>query len=283
MEIGWPLVFFSLLAGCGGCAFAYAGLSECTGTAKAARVPAAIVSLVLVIVGGCCSVAHLASPQNVMAAVWNLGSFSGISVELMLIGIVAILLIAYLVASKRNASAQALKVLGVVGGIFGLLLAFFTGHGYVIEAQAAWNTEALPAAYLGTALALGAFIYALVAARTDVAEDDMAKIATPVGVGALLGALSIVCYVVAVGFGTAATQPVVLWGGLVLCGVVVTAVCGVLYMTHKTFGNPLVVPVVGLVGAFVGALALRSFMWLLGSGFLNLFAIATGPRGVFLS
>ena len=68
-----------------------------------------------------------------------------------------------------------------------------------------------------------------------------------------------------------------------LCGVVVTAVCGVLYMTRKSFGNPLAVPVVGLAGAFVGALALRCLMWLLGSGYLNLFAIATGPRGVFLS
>lgn len=278
MEIEWPLVLFSLLAGCGGCAFAYVGVSELAKTGEKGRFPITIVALALTIVGGCCSVAHLAAPQNVMAAVWNIGSLSGISVELIMIGVTVIVMLVYLVALKRGASSGACAAIGVVGIIAGLLLAFFTGHGYVIQSQAAWDTELLPVAYLGTSLALGAFVYLVSAVALSIDEAQLGRIAVPVGVGALIGAVTIVCYVLAVGFDKASTEPVVLWLGLIVCGVAVTAVCGVLVLMRKTLGNPWVVPCVGLVAALVGALCLRVFMWLMGSGFLELFSVASGPR-----
>lgn len=76
--IQWPLVLFSLLAGAGGCALAFAGASEFVGGTKRARFAVGVVSLVLVVVGGLFSVLHLASPQHVMAAVRHVFSFSGV-------------------------------------------------------------------------------------------------------------------------------------------------------------------------------------------------------------
>lgn len=278
MSIEWTLVLFSLLAGCGGCAFAYLGLSGFMLSSKKGRFQIALVAFIVTVVGGFCSVAHLASPENVMAAVWNIGSFSGISVELMLIGIVCILMIVYMVMVKREVSETGIKVIGAVGAVFGLLLAFFTGHGYVIESRALWNTEMLPIAYLGTSLAFGAFAYVVCAVAFKVEPEEVHKMALPVGVGAIIGAISVVCYVFAVGFDQAASEPVVLWGGLILCGVVATAVCGVVVILRKKYLDSLAMPCVGLVFSAIGALSLRAFMWLMGSGFLDLFEVATTTR-----
>ena len=281
MAIEWPLVLFSLLAGAGGCMFAYVGLSEFTGVTKEQRFKLTITALVITIVGGFCSVAHLAAPQNVMAAVWNLGSFSGISVELMLIGVACIVMFAYLVVLKRGANDTALKVLGALGIVAGLALGFFTGHGYVIEAQAAWNTEVLPFAYLGTSLAMGAFAYLVAAVAFKADAADVEKVGVPVCVGALIGALTSIAYVVAVGFDHAAEAGIVLWGGIIVCGVVITAICGVLAALKKNIGGAYGVPVVGLLATLVGGLALRCFMWVMGGGFLSLFAVASTSRVVF--
>lgn len=281
MAIEWPLVLFSLLAGAGGCMFSYVGLSELLGTVKGQRFKLTVIALVITIVGGFCSVAHLAAPQNVMAAVWNLGSFSGISVELMLIGVACIVMVAYLVVLKRGANATALKVLGVLGIVAGLALGFFTGHGYVIEAQTAWNTEVLPLAYLGTSLAMGAFAYLTCAVALKADAADMERAGAAVCVGALAGALASAAYIVAVGFDHAAEAGVVLWAGIVACGIVITAICGVMAALKKNVGGALAVPVVGLVAAFIGGLALRCFMWIMGGGFLTLFAVASTSRVFF--
>lgn len=282
MSVEWPLVLFSLLAGCGGCTFAYLALSDLMTANRKGRFPIALVALIVTVVGGFCSVAHLASPQNVMAAVWNIGSFSGISVELILIGVTCVLMAVYLVLAKRGASESSIKAVGAVGGVFGLLLAFFTGHGYVIEARATWNTELLPFAYLGTALAFGAFLYAVCAVACKVDEADVRKMAIPVGVGAVLGAVSVFGYVLAVGFDVAATEPVLLWGGLVLCGIVVTAACGIVAMVRRQSMDSYAVPCVGLAATALGAVSLRAFMWLVGSGFLGLFEVAMTSRVIGL-
>lgn len=87
MEIQWPLVLFSLLAGTGGALAAFVGLAGLLGGTRKVRETAALCSIVLVVLGGCFSVLHLASPLHAISAVTNLLSFSGVSIELMLVGI----------------------------------------------------------------------------------------------------------------------------------------------------------------------------------------------------
>ena len=166
MAIQWPLVLFSLLAGAGGAMLAFAGLSQLLGGSRTVRRRAVWCALALFVIGGLCSVAHLASPLNAISAVTNLLSFSGISIELMLLGASFIAGAAYLVLTREEDRDGAVRVVAVLAVIFGVAIGFFCGHGYVIDAQPTWSTETLPLAYLGTSLALGAFAYALVAAAT---------------------------------------------------------------------------------------------------------------------
>lgn len=281
MAIEWPLVLFSTLAGCGGCTFAYIALANIMKCGKSARFGITVVAFALTVVGGLCSVVHLASPENVMAAVWNIGSFSGISIELILIGIVCVFMVVYLVMLRREASKNATLAVGVIGGVFGLLLAFFTGHGYVLESQPAWNTELLPLAYLGTSLALGAFVYNVCALNMKVEADELQKMALPEGAGALVGAVTIVAYVIAALMGGSEQNALAVVAMLVIFGVVAGAACGILLLLKKTTATTIAVPVAGLAATAIGSLALRCFMWVMGSGFLTLFDISTGSRVIF--
>ena len=79
-KIQWPLVLFSLFAGVGGCAFAFAGVANALGEMSGVTNAVTVVAFVLVCVGGLCSVVHLATPKNAWAVVTHILSFSGLSV-----------------------------------------------------------------------------------------------------------------------------------------------------------------------------------------------------------
>ena len=110
MDIQWPLVLFSLIAGTGGSLFAFVALSELVGGKDKTRFAATVTVLVLIVVGGCLSMLHLASPQNAFAALTNIFSFSGISIELMLLGLTFVAAAAYAIVVKRVRNAAAAKL-----------------------------------------------------------------------------------------------------------------------------------------------------------------------------
>ena len=275
--IQWPLVLFSLFAGTGGCAFAFAGTSEFTGGTAKARFAVGVISLVLAIVGGLFSVLHLASPQHVMAAVRHLLSFSGISVELIVLGLFVACAVVYLVLSKRTGVDGVRKGFAVAGAVFGVLLAFVTGHGYVISAKLAWNTEILPFAYLGTALSAGAFLFAATSSIVD-AAFDVKRWAIPLLAVAIIGAVTTVAYLAylqSAGFDAVGGQPVATWGGCVLCGIILPLGCAgaLVGLSRSKSEQPSPsLAIVGCAGALVGGLAVRTVMWLFSEGFMELFA-----------
>lgn len=271
--IQWPLVLFSLLAGAGGCAFAFAGASEFVGGTKRARFVVGVVSLVLVVVGGLFSVLHLASPQHVMAAVRHVFSFSGVSVELMVLGLVVVVGVAYLVLSKRSGVEGARKGFAVAGIVLGLLLAFVTGHGYVISAKAAWFTEILPIAYLGTSLAAGALLFLLVSLAAD-KEFSAKPWGVPVLAASIVGAVTIVAYLAYLQSAGFDVSQALVTGLAVVCGIVVAIGCSIAILRCAAGGNRqtlTVLAAVGFVGALAGGLAVRLLMWLFSEGFMELF------------
>ena len=150
-KIQWPLVLFSMLAGCGGCAFAFAGIANAMGESISVTLFVTIVAFVLVVVGAICSMMHLATPKHAFAAVTHLLSFSGISVELIMLGVVCALMALFAGSIVFIGNATATLVLGMLGALSGVVLAFVTGHGYLISSKPTWNTKKLPLAYTGTA------------------------------------------------------------------------------------------------------------------------------------
>lgn len=271
MEIQWPLVLFSLIAGTGGSLFAFVALSELLGGKEKTRFAATVTSLVLIVAGGCLSMLHLASPQNAFAALTNIFSFSGISIELMLLGLTFVAALAYAIVVKRLHNAMAAKVLAVIGGILGLALGYFCGHGYVIEAQPTWMHESLPLAYFGTALVCGAFAYDAIASRCGTAAEELSgRMPIALVVCAGIATATLISYVGFLGF-PAEGNEVLLWGGIVACGMLGTVVAAsVRLLTPQVPAFP--IDVAGLLCAVVGGVSIRMLMWVCATGYLNLFA-----------
>lgn len=262
MEIQWPLVIFGLLAGCGGATIAFIGISEILGVGKKARIPAAIAAIILLIVGGCASVLHLGQPANIMAAAANVFSFSGISVEMIALGLNVIVAVVYLLLARSGNEAAA-KIVAIIGIATGLIMAFVVGNGYVMESQPNWNNIALPLAYLGSGLACGATLFAALAGKDEKAQAALRNLV----LGSVAVALvTFVIYAAATGF---AADVALFWIGAVLVGCVGAGAC--VWFAQKRDQALWA----AFACAIVGGVCFRATMWLLGTGFLSFFATAS--------
>ena len=156
MEIQWSLVLFTALSGAGAWLVACAGLDAFRGLARKTVVPAVICGIALIIVGGIASATHLSHVDRIMAVLAH--PAPGIFLEALLLGIDVVVAAAFLVLYKREASAGALKVLGVVAVAMAAIFSYSCGSSYMMSSQLAWNTVALPLGYLGGAMASGTAI-----------------------------------------------------------------------------------------------------------------------------
>lgn len=264
MEIQWPLAIFSLLAGCGGGVLASLGIADLMGAVRKARVPSAVVALILLVIGGCASVAHLAQPSNIMAAATNIFSFSGISVELIMLGLSAIMAIVVIVLVRKNPDEPLSKVVAILAIVVGVVMAFAVGNGYVMESQPLWNTPVLPCAYMGSGLAMGACLLAAIAGASG--DKTGAKPLALLAFG--FTALQTVAFLAFSATAQASLDAALYWGGAMVVGCVGTLVLA-------WFSQKNVALAWGAVAtAAIGGLCFRATMWLLGSGFINAFAVA---------
>lgn len=287
-KIQWPLVLFSLLAGIGGCTFAFAGLANALGEAASVTLTATIVALAFVIAGGICSVAHLATPKNAWAAVTHIFSFSGISVELIMLGVNCACMAGYCLAVVLNWSDVVRMALGLGGMLAGIWLAFATGHGYLISSKPTWNTMKLPVAYTGTALASGGMLYLLVAMIMQADDRTTSVLVIAVIASAVFSIIALSVYLAHLGGATTRTNKRLYHVGLIACGIVVTAVSALaLGLATLALGSPngicAAAALVGFAASFVGGLALRMLMWIVGAGFLSFFDHAQAHRSAILN
>ena len=75
-----------------------------------------------------------------------------------------------LIAVKRNAADKTLKIIGSIGIIPAVILAYALGNTYVLAARPAWDTILLPLNYFASAAVMGSATVAVLAAR--VKEPD---------------------------------------------------------------------------------------------------------------
>lgn len=282
-KIQWPLVLFSMLAGCGGCCFAFAGVAGALGESTTVTLWATGISLVLVVVGAVCSMMHLATPRHAFAAVTHLLSFSGISVELIMLGVVSALMAAYGAACLWFDNELARLVLGIAGAAAGVVLAFVTGHGYLISSKPTWNTKKLPLAYTGTALVAGGFLYAVVSVATGGVWAMELPVKLLLAVCAVFSAVTVAAYLGHLGMQTAKKNPTLFWVGIVVCGLVVPLACAAILLAPLPSMAFVAVAAVGFVAAMAGGLSLRMLMWIVGAGFLFFFEDAQANRSAILN
>lgn len=282
-KIQWPLVLFSMLAGCGGCCFAFAGVAGALGESTTVTLWATGISLVLVVVGAVCSMMHLATPRHAFAAVTHLLSFSGISVELIMLGVVSALMVAYGAACLGFDNELVRLVLGMAGALAGVVLAFVTGHGYLISSKPTWNTKKLPLAYTGTALVAGGFLYAVVSVATGGVWAMELPVKLLLAVCAVFSAVTVAAYLGHLGMQTAKKNPTLFWVGIVVCGLVVPLACAAILLAPLPSMAFVAVAAVGFVAAMAGGLSLRMLMWIVGAGFLFFFEDAQANRSAILN
>lgn len=282
-KIQWPLVLFSMLAGCGGCCFAFVGVAGALGESTTVTLWATGISLVLVVVGAVCSMMHLATPRHAFAAVTHLLSFSGISVELIMLGVVSALMAAYGAACLWFDNELARFVLGIAGAVAGVVLAFVTGHGYLISSKPTWNTKKLPLAYTGTALVAGGFLYAVVSVATGGVWAMELPVKLLLAVCAVFSAVTVAAYLGHLGMQTAKKNPTLFWVGIVVCGLVVPLACAAILLAPLPSMAFVAVAAVGFVAAMAGGLSLRMLMWIVGAGFLFFFEDAQANRSAILN
>lgn len=187
MDIQWPLVLFTFLTSIGGCLFVFTGINEFTKKSSVDGFMPGLVAIILAIVGGICSVFHLEHVERMMNALNH--PTSGIFVEAVLIGCLAVCVAVYLLCLRRNAQAG-VKVFAVLGIVFGITLSFMAGHSYIMAAIATWNTMLLPTGYLFTALPMGATLYWALACREEAAARFMAICTIVCGILGFIGALA---------------------------------------------------------------------------------------------
>lgn len=273
IAIQWPLVLFTFVAGIGGGLLIPAGIAQLSGKAdKNVQFVASVLSVALLVVGGCFSLLHLASPQNVMAAVTNVFSFSGISMELILLGVCFVLAGAFAILVKRESSQVALRAIAVLGIVFGVLLLFFCGHGYVMASRPAWNTVTLPLAYMGTSLAGGAFAYGVVCVALKAGWEDAKALKLVLLACSVVCALT--CAVYALSVAASSESSILLWVGVCGCGVVGVLASGIAAYLKLDGGNAALILAIGFALAVLAILAVRIVMWGTSAGYLELFDLA---------
>lgn len=281
IDIQWPLVLFSLIAGSGGIVFASASLAGVLRKSGIqARFVATIVAMVMLVVGGCLSLLHLALPQNVMAAITNIFGFSGISIELVLLGSTLVVAFIYAIILKREVSDTVRNVVGIIGIVLGVLLAFFCGHGYVMDGRPLWNIELLPLAYLGTAAAAGALVFGLIQTKLGDQPEDIAGLGKVFLGAAVLALVTVAAFVIFLAVNGGLVGSALAFAIATLVFNVVALACAVTLLKAEPAKQAVFLGA-GAASALVAGLLLRCLMWATSVGFLSLFEIAETTRTIF--
>jgi len=276
MAIEWSLVLFTIIAGAGAGVLAFAGAGEFLGASKKARFISVILSLVLLVAGGCVSLLHLGNPSNFMQAATNLLSFSPISLELIFLGLCVIVGVVYLIVVNRGGTVS--KVFAICAIVAGALFAYFSGHGYeIIDVRPAWGTPALTFSYLLGTLTIGGFLFLSIQVALKDEAASIKKIALIVLAAAVLQTILYVVYGMIAPIGDENTM--LFWGGAVAVGGALSLILGLIIWLKNNLGA---LAYLGLITAVVGAIALRAVMWLAGSAYLpSFFEIAEYNRSLY--
>lgn len=255
MEIQWSLVIFTLLTGAGGWMLVGVAANEFIKKSKKDSFAITLIALVLVIVGGFVSVTHLSHPSRIMNALSN--PASGIFVEAVLVGIIAVCGIVQLILYKRKVAGAA-KVFAVLSALFGVVCSFMAGESYTVMAsRAAWDTLLLPLAYLATAAPMGLGLYWALACPDE--ENGSSVFALVSGIAGGVGAVSVAAYAMAAGIFVGDAMP------YAACAIVLDVVaCALGVVGAKKPGAAFAWAAVAC--ACVAGALLRILMWVAGVG-----------------
>ena len=194
MELQWPLILFTSFVAAAAGLFCAQGVYALAGRGQKAQMPATIVSIVLLAIGGIAVFFHLTHPDRIFNGFGHITS--GITQELIAIVVMGVLMVLFLVFARRAGGVP--KWLGILA-IIAVALVVVMGHSYMVASRPAWNSILQPLSLLGAAAAIGAGIYAALAAN----DEDAIGISGPLAIaGTALGVVCAIAYAAAMGGAT---------------------------------------------------------------------------------
>lgn len=294
MSIQWPLVFFTLLMCAAAGIIGGAGLLVIREKSRSLYLPAIIASAVLIVIGGVSSFLHLQHWERIFNGFGNLTS--GITQELVAIVVAVVVLVLFFAQERRTEDGKALpKWIGYVMLVVGIVMALVCAGSYLMPSRPTWANFAEVLYFISSSLLLGsAILWAIAAARGD-------GVASKLGIATLIsGIVSVAAIVifalVALGahytgvqvfydpvtptnhvvVGADAVASVLLgssvalfWGGALVVGAVIPALCGLLSKFKPENGK--VLSVVAALCALAGGVCFRAVFYLIGFTVFGLF------------
>lgn len=285
MSIQWALVFFLLLVGWGCGVYTVSVITtDWLGQTKQIRMISMITSLVLLALGGFTSVLHLTHPSRIFLALSN--PTSGIFMEASFIGITAIIIIIYMVALKRNAADRTLKIIGTIGMIPAVILAYAIGNSYTLASRPAWDTILLPLNYFVSAAVMGFATVAILAAREKELDTNAVSFLNRGTVIAIATqAVFLIAYLIYLGvapYPDSSRSPsrvlsgdlaALFWVGIVVVGLLVPAIL-LIQLKKKMAEIQVVLTRIGisLICIIIGSVSLRALVFTIGSSIKQYFS-----------
>lgn len=259
MGIQWSLVVFTALTGVGAGMFFFMALDEIRG--RECKAPWLLwVVIILLAVGGIVSMTHLPHPERAFRIVnYPTGS---IFIEAGLTGItIALAFVYWVLISKTRDRKSAKRTLAILGMVSAALLAFMSGHSYMMESRPAWNTLLLPLGYWATAFSGGSALYQLcIIFDEKVDESPLAK-----GAVSYTLCMSIIAFIVdfvymcGIGVIGNGSVGVAAWC-LVLLPSAVAIICAAI--VRKQPYNLKSLSVIAFAAALLASFGIRILMWL---------------------
>lgn len=272
MSIEWPLVFFSIFTGIAcGLFFSLVYLAEYKGKALDKRVKISIMVLVCMAVGGFCAQLHLGHPERMFGALGH--PTSGIFMEAAVEFTLGAIIVAYILAVRREAGASLTKMLGTLGALVAAVMAFINGDTFVVAARPAWNTLLLPTFYIASAGVLGAFALNIILGSDEESHSALKRLLLKVlGVQAVVLVLYLMMVATApfpdysrsLGRIFAGDLAPLSWLGVIIVGMGIPAK---LVKDGKAASQALV----SFICVLAGGVSFRIMMFLIGSSVRNFF------------
>lgn len=268
MEIQWTLVLFTALGGTGAWLFASAALGELLNKEKEPSKVEAIVSFILLVIGGLLSVMHLKHPDRILEALNR--PTSGIFIEAALIGIICVVIAIYFIMVMRGSSPKARKVVAAIALVLGIVFSYACGSSYQMDARPAWATISLPLAYFGTAAAAGTALNLLIKVALKREAESIRFAGMVALIGGILGVLTAAIFCFSSGGEIFTAQnDLSLWLIVLFLSLIVACVCSAFAIKQADKG--IVLAVVAVAGGLIAAISLRVVMWLIGTPIMDIF------------
>ncbi|MDR1184278.1 MAG: hypothetical protein LBK67_05730, partial [Coriobacteriales bacterium] len=171
MELQWPLMIFTLFICLGAGTFGVAGLLAGLGRAQEVQIPATILSLVAIIMGGIASFLHLQHWDRIFNGFGHLTS--GITQELIGIVIFAVVAVIYLVLARRG---RVPSWAGWLALVISVALVIVMSLSYSMSARPVWDSPLLWLYYLASAILSGALVVSVLASVKKTEDTLIPKI-----------------------------------------------------------------------------------------------------------